>query len=128
MPRRRGRGRGRRGRWAGWLDPVLLLLLHHAPAHGYTLISQLDGFGLDGIDPSIVYRALREMESQGLVTSSWDPEGTQGPPRRIYQLTRDGDRSLQENIHALRRERDAIDTFLEAYDHHMEEGRGEFHE
>ncbi|MBN1267882.1 MAG: helix-turn-helix transcriptional regulator [Anaerolineales bacterium] len=130
MPGRRGRGQGhgRRGRWAGWLDPVMLLLLHHGPAHGYTLLSQLEPFGLIDVDPSIVYRALRDMEEQGLVTSSWDTRETQGPPRRMYQLTALGDRALQEHIQALAAERNAIDAFLHACEQHMQHGSGAFHE
>lgn len=125
----KGRGRGgRRGRWAGWLDPVLLLLLHHGPAHGYTLLSQLGRFGLEEIDPSIVYRALREMEVQELVSSTWDTKETQGPPRRIYQITGEGNHALHQNIQALTAERDSINTFLDAYHSHMEEGSGAFHD
>ena len=60
------RGRGRRQRWqqghsrraVRFLEPTLLLVLHHGPAHGYTLIGQLREFGLDDIDPSAVYRSL----------------------------------------------------------------------
>jgi len=130
MPGGRGRGRrhGRRGRWAGWLDPVLLLLLHKAPAHGYTLINQLEPFGLTEIDPSIVYRALRNMEEQGLVISTWNEQETQGPPRRMYELTALGDNTLQDHIQSLTNERRNIDAFLQAYEQHMNQGSGAFHE
>ncbi|MGD8516817.1 MAG: helix-turn-helix transcriptional regulator, partial [Anaerolineae bacterium] len=88
-------GRGRRRRWrrrgysrraVRFLEPTLLLILHQGPAHGYTLIEQLREFGLTDIDPSAIYRALRDMESEGWVISSWDEEQTQGPPRRVYHL------------------------------------------
>ncbi|MGD8398432.1 MAG: PadR family transcriptional regulator, partial [Anaerolineae bacterium] len=69
----------------------MLLLLHHGPAHGYTLMDELGAFGLGDTDPSAVYRALREMEGRGWVTSSWEEEQTQGPPRRVYRLTELGD-------------------------------------
>jgi len=56
-----GRGRGQRGysrRAVRFLEPTLLLLLHHGPAHGYTSIEQLSEYGLADVDPSGVYRAL----------------------------------------------------------------------
>jgi DNA-binding PadR family transcriptional regulator len=52
------------------LEPTLLLLLHHGPAHGYTLIEQLARFGLEGLNSSVAYRALRDMDERGWVNSS----------------------------------------------------------
>jgi len=125
--RGRGPGRRQRGRRSGRLEPVLLLLLHHGPAHGYTLLGQLDPFGLSDVDPSMVYRALNEMEQQGLVVSTRDDHATQGPPRRIYNLTAAGDNQLQAHMLTLTRERDAINAFLQASEQHMEQGSGPFH-
>ena len=65
------RGQGWRWRQGGprravrFLDPTLLLLLHYGPAHGYTLLERLGEFGLGGFDPSVVYRALRDMDLFG---------------------------------------------------------------
>ncbi len=77
------------------LDPALLLLLKQAPAHGYTLLNRLAEFKLDFLAPTVVYRALREMEMQGWVASTWDGEETHGPPRRIYALTPLGNEVLR---------------------------------
>ena len=90
----RGRGKGRGRRAVRMLEPVLLLLLHHGPAHGYTFLEQLGEFGLEGLNPSVVYRTLRDMEERGWVTSTWDDEQTQGPPRRVYSITTQGDEVL----------------------------------
>ena len=130
--RGRGRGHGRRRRGAGrravrMLHPTLLLLLHHGPAHGYTLLEQLGEYGLVGLDPSVVYRTLRQMEEQGWVTSSWDEELTQGPPRRVYQLTALGDEALGLWISDLREAERRIQHLLGAYNRHMEDGEGEHH-
>lgn len=119
--RGRGQGRGRRRRAARMLEPTLLLLLHHAPAHGYTLLDHLGEFGLGGLNPSVVYRALREMEARGCVTSTWDEEQTQGPPRRVYQITAVGDEALSLCIQDLQETRGRIDYLMTAYDRHMEE-------
>ena len=125
----RGHGRGRRrGRRAvRMLEPVLLLLLHHGPAHGYTFLEQLGEFGLEGLNPSVVYRALRDMEARGWVTSTWDEEQTQGPPRRVYSITAQGDEVLASWAQDLEESRRRIDYLLEVYRRHMEEGVGEHH-
>jgi DNA-binding PadR family transcriptional regulator len=109
------------------LEPALLLLLHHGPSHGYTLLDQLGQFGLGEVNPSVVYRALRDMETQGWVTSTWDLERTQGPPRRVYQITAEGDEILALWVDELEKARASIDHLLGSYDRHMEEGEGEHH-
>jgi PadR family transcriptional regulator PadR len=130
--RRRGRGHGWRWRGASrravrFVEPTLLLLLHYGPAHGYTLIEQLDEYGLADIDPSAVYRSLRDMEERGWVLSSWQEEQTQGPPRRIYRLTALGDEVLGWWTQDLQETRGMIDHLLGAYSQHMQEGEGEHH-
>jgi PadR family transcriptional regulator PadR len=121
--RRRGRGR----RAVRTLEPVLLLLLHQGPAHGYTLLEQLSEFGLGSLDSSMVYRALRDMDERGWVTSTWDEEQAHGPPRRVYRLTASGDEVLSGWAKDLEESRRRIDHLLEVYRRHMEEGEGEHH-
>lgn len=129
MPGRRHRrrwGHARQGVW--FLEPTLLLLLHYGPAHGYTMIEQLVRFGQEDVDPSIVYRALRDMDDKGWVTSSWDTDRAQGPPRRVYCLTGLGDEVLSAYMQDLRQTRGQIGDLVDAYDRHMQEGEGEHHE
>jgi poly-beta-hydroxybutyrate-responsive repressor len=109
------------------LEPVLLLLLHHGPAHGYTLLERLDEFGLAHLNPSVVYRTLREMEARGWVTSVWDEEQTQGPPRRVYSIAALGDEVLASWAQDLEESRKRIDYLLQVYHQHMAEGEGEHH-
>ena len=110
-----------------FLEPVLLLLLHHGPAHGYTLLERLGEFGLGDLNSSVVYRALRDMEARGWVTSAWDAEQTRGPPRRIYHLTALGDEILGWWARDLQETRGLIDHLLDVYSRHMEEDEGEYH-
>ncbi|MCK4314657.1 MAG: helix-turn-helix transcriptional regulator [Anaerolineae bacterium] len=128
------RGRGREWRWRGcsrravrFLEPTLLLLLHHSPAHGYTLLERLREFGLEGLNPSVVYRALRDMEGRGWISSTWDEEQTHGPPRRVYCLTGLGDEALGLWTQDLQETRGLIDRLVGTYSRHMEEGEGEHH-
>jgi PadR family transcriptional regulator PadR len=129
-----GRGHGHRWRWRGYsrravrfLEPTLLLILHHGPAHGYTMKEQLAGFGLEDTDPSALYRVLRDMEARGWVTSFWEEEQTQGPPRRVYQLTELGDEVLSWWTRDVRETAQIIDRLVDAYRQHMEEGEGDYH-
>lgn len=129
-----GGGRGRRWRRRGYsrravrfLEPTLLLLLHHGPAHGYTLLDRLSEFGLGNVDPSAVYRALRGMEEKNWITSTWDEEQTQGPPRRVYCLAALGNEVLNWWTQDLQETRHMIDQILGTYTRHMEEGEGDYH-
>ncbi len=108
-------GRGCSRRMGQFLDPALLLLLKQAPAHGYTLLDRLPEFGLEHLAPTVVYRALRQMETQGWVTSTWEEEETQGPPRRVYALTPAGREVLRCCIAQLQDTRQVIDYFLALY-------------
>jgi DNA-binding PadR family transcriptional regulator len=100
-----------------FLQPCLLVMLHRGPAHGYSLLSGLGefGFNLDRLDPSLVYRALREMESVDLVTSEWGDESL-GPQRRVYRITEEGEKALAQWVSDLRRTRQEIDHLLAVYE------------
>ena len=109
------------------LRPTLLFLMHQGPARGYDLIERLKDFGILDIDPSLIYRALRDMEAEGWVQSSWGTEKTQGPPRRIYTLTHAGDENLSSYLVDLRGARDRINYLIQSYERHMNKGTGDFH-
>ncbi len=97
-----GRGGGRGRRWMGdyslmdvrLVEPALLAFLLAENLHGYALLEKLEQLGLESINPSVVYRILRDYEELGLVTSDWDSTGTQGPPRRVYAITEEGKAAL----------------------------------
>lgn len=118
MGRRRGRRGGRRRRVMQFIQPCLLVMLHRGEAHGYSLLNGLDEFGFNPgqKDPSLIYRALREMEEIGLVTSQWDQDSSLGPQRRVYQITPEGEGYLANWIADLRRTRQEIDTLITAYE------------
>ena len=109
------------------LESALLLLLHREPAHGYTLLEQLGEFGLEGVDPSAIYRALRGMEAREWVSSTWDEDQSQGPARRVYHITGLGDEVLAAWIQDLQETWEMIGRLLKAYRLHMKEGEGAYH-
>ncbi|MEA3349106.1 MAG: helix-turn-helix transcriptional regulator, partial [Chloroflexota bacterium] len=114
--RHRGRRRRRR-RVRGFLKPCLLVALTQGEGHGYSLLDRLGRFGFDGkrLDPSLVYRALRDMEDAGWVESHWDDD-SQGPKRRVYQIVPEGETYLTEWVNDLHQARDEINSLLQVYE------------
>jgi len=94
------------------LEPALLLLLKEQPRHGYALLSDLQELEMSTVHPSMIYRSLREMEELVWITSEWDSDQTQGPPRRTYRLTVEGERVLQNWQKELEKNRALIDLLL----------------
>ena len=119
MPGGRGFGGGRGGgrRKMFFLESCLLVLLHREPGYGYNLMDGLKEFGFQTkeMDISILYRALRDLETAGLVVSSWGEESL-GPQRRIYTITSQGEAALSEWIASLRQRRKEIEALEAAYD------------
>ena len=97
-----------------FLRPCLLLLLREQPSHGYELLDRLHAFGFERDDPGGLYRSLRALEREGLVRGAWEPS-REGPPRRIYELTRRGMERLHMEAKALARTQSALDRFLSRY-------------
>ena len=116
-----GRGRRRQG-LMGFLRPCLMFLLARDDAHGYSLLDELSEFGIDPeqIDPSLIYRALREMEGAGWVSSEWGEE-SQGPQRRVYKILPEGKSYLADLMKGLRRQRDEVDYLLQVYENEIRE-------
>jgi Predicted transcriptional regulators len=104
--------------------PCLLLLLSETPAHGYELIDRMRPFGFAVGDPASVYKTLRQMERDGIVSSEWELP-SRGPARRVYALTSDGRDLLDAWAHTLERNRAVLDAFLSRFAAHVPgEGRG----
>ena len=118
MPGGRGMGRGRRGqRKMLFLQSCLLVLLHREPGYGYSLMDGLQEFGFqpEYIDISIIYRALRDMQANELVSDSWD-DNSLGPQRRVYTITPQGEEVLAGWIENLRQRRKEIEALEAAYE------------
>jgi PadR family transcriptional regulator PadR len=102
-----------------FVEPSLLLLLRERPLHGYELLERIPELGVEGrVDIGNLYRLLRSLEDEGLVSSEWSAE-LPGPAKRTYELTTEGARLLDRWAEALARAQQTIGTFLDRY----EEGR-----
>jgi len=101
------------------LKPALLLLLEEKPSYGYSLVNALGELGLEDMNLSVVYRALQDRERETWISSGWEPEQTQGPPRRMYTLTAVGREKLADSIQELERAREQLDHLLRTYYHRV---------
>jgi PadR family transcriptional regulator len=119
----RGRPRARRhfrGRWhvlarvERFAEPALLLLLRERPTHGYDLLERLPELtGEARVEMGNLYRLLRALEEEGLVSSEW------ADGKRTYAITERGAQLLDQWAEALRQSQARTQRFLERY----EEGR-----
>jgi PadR family transcriptional regulator PadR len=98
-----------------YLKPCLLLLLAEGPSHGYDLLEQVRRLGIRGAEPGGLYRYLRSMEKEELVSSWWEPSQA-GPARRTYVLTDAGRRALDASVNSLRDVREILISLLDRYD------------
>jgi PadR family transcriptional regulator PadR len=97
-------------------EPALLLLLSEQAAHGYDLLEQIaDLTGDRRIDMGNLYRVLRALEEDGIVTSEWRDDAP-GPSKRIYELTDEGRSLLDRWADALRANQELVSSFLHRYE------------
>jgi transcriptional regulator len=81
----------------GHLDLIVLAALAAGPAHGYAVIEEIrrrSGQAFD-LPEGTIYPALHRLEQEGLLSSRWVTADS-GRRRRVYTLTRQGDRALAE--------------------------------
>ena len=76
----------------GLLDMIMLQFLDQQPMHGYQIITKIrKSFGVY-FGPSTIYPLLGTLEKKGYVKSTWNMDTER--PRKIYQLTNDGQTAL----------------------------------
>ena len=97
-----------------YLVAWLLVMLKERNLHGYEIVKDLKAkFGVAS-EAAAVYRALRQLERDGFISSWWDPQA-QGPARRVYMLTEQGGGALAVWSDALQQYRSNLDTFFDLY-------------
>jgi DNA-binding PadR family transcriptional regulator len=104
-------------------DPELLVLsvLAEEPQYGYAITKAVAGrsAGEIRLSPGVLYPLLAKMESQGLISSSWetvtsdrndDPEG--GRRRKWYRLSAKGRKRLAHHVESHRAYLQMIRAFI----------------
>jgi DNA-binding PadR family transcriptional regulator len=100
------------------LRPAVLALLARKKTHGYDVVQQLkelEMFAEVPPDTSGVYKALKSMEEEGLISSIWE-FGDTGPAKKQYALTKDGKACLRRWAETLQIYRTQIDGLLAILD------------
>jgi poly-beta-hydroxybutyrate-responsive repressor len=97
------------------VEPALLLLLRDGETHGYDLAESLAELVPDErVDLGNLYRLLRSLEEEGLVTSRWRDD-LPGRSKRTYELTDAGRDVLAAWADALGRLTDHLAAFERRY-------------
>jgi DNA-binding PadR family transcriptional regulator len=97
-----------------FLLPAILLLIAEEPSHGYQLVKSLHELHPGRVDRPGVYRALGQLEADGLV-EVWSDAPVAGSMRRVYGLTTEGATVLREWMGVVKEERDVLDRVLRRY-------------
>jgi poly-beta-hydroxybutyrate-responsive repressor len=98
-----------------FVEPALLLALEGGPSHGYELADRMVEIADTSIDYGNLYRLLRNLEQEAIVTSRWNDEAP-GRSKRTYELTDHGAALLDAWATALRESNHRTAEFLHRYD------------
>jgi PadR family transcriptional regulator, regulatory protein PadR len=83
----------------GMVGPLMLCVISEFPGHGYHIAREIErrSCGYFRLTTSTVYSALRRLEDDGLVRSTWNTVSS-GSWRRCYYLTEQGREMLREML------------------------------
>ena len=76
----------------GMLEYCIMLLLHHQPSYANDIIGRLKEAEMIVVEGTL-YPLLNRLKKDGLLKYEWQ-ESTQGPPRKYYALTEEGEEAL----------------------------------
>jgi PadR family transcriptional regulator PadR len=96
----------------GAIEYCVLALLKGRERYGFELVQELSA--ADGLVTSdgTVYPLLTRLRREGLVETNWQ-ESNQGPPRRYYSITKEGNGALASFADQWMRFRSGVDRMLE---------------
>ena len=106
----------------GWIQFLLLRLLHETPMHGYQLIESMEvrGYVRSGrFETGSIYTILNRMEKRGLLSSVKSAET--GRVRRIYSITEAGEEALKRGLEGVIHRKTIMDELAEYYRQHFED-------
>jgi PadR family transcriptional regulator, regulatory protein PadR len=96
----------------GAIEYCVLALLKERERYGFELVGELTE--ADGLVTSegTLYPLLARLRQDGLVDTFWQ-ESNQGPPRRYYSITKQGNKALETFAEQWDKFRNAVDRVLE---------------
>lgn len=78
----------------GMLDYCILLLIHRKPSYANEIIQQFHEADMIVVEGTL-YPLLNRLKKDGLLDYQWQ-ESSQGPPRKYYSLTPEGEEALTQ--------------------------------
>ena len=78
----------------GMLEYCIMLLLRHQPCYANDIISKLKEADMIVVEGTL-YPLLNRLQKDKILKYEWK-ERTQGPPRKYYSLTMDGEEVLRQ--------------------------------
>ena len=78
----------------GMLEYCIMLLLRHQPSYANDIITKLKDAKMIVVEGTL-YPLLNRLKKDGMLKYEWQ-ESTQGPPRKYYALTADGEEALRQ--------------------------------
>jgi PadR family transcriptional regulator PadR len=97
-----------------WMVPLLLVRLREGDCHGRALAQKMAYPGFEASRPQVIYRALQQLEKEGMIVSSGD--GLENElSRRRYSITKWGDTYLEYLANTLVEYGEEIDLFFRLF-------------
>jgi len=79
----------------GVLEFCILTILERQKTYGYQIIQSLSDFTGVNIKRGTIYALFKRLYDEGYIEYEWE-ESEHGPPRKIYSLTVEGEKSLKD--------------------------------
>lgn len=97
----------------GDVPTLILAVLSDEAAHGYAIARKVELTSNNALQmrEGTLYPALRQLEQQGFVTSSWEIQES-GPARKVYVITEAGRKELGKRTREWEQYTSAVDTLL----------------
>jgi len=102
----------------GWIQLLVLRILHEESMHGYQLIDELEErqFVESGrFKTGSIYTILNRLEKRGSLASE-KVETTSGRIRRVYRITTEGESTLREGLKSLIPRKKISDELVDYYE------------
>ena len=107
---------------AHWLVPFLLLLMREHDSYGHELTRRVADLDSGVMRPEAVYRALGQMEGEGMVLSKAGGLEDCGLSQHRYSITESGEAYLEFWANSLEQYQENVDLFLRAYAERLAQG------
>jgi PadR family transcriptional regulator PadR len=95
----------------GSLELCILAILSRGRRYGYDIVQALSGEEGLIIKEGTIYPLLNRLRNESLVDAEWQPS-PQGPKRKYYRLTPEGERRLEAMRRQWRRFADDVEQIL----------------